>query len=267
MSGFDEGANRLDVKATATTGVIRGVVVDQAIRPIQGASIVVASENKNATSNDQGAFAFEGLAPGTYFLTVSHWRHTTVQTSAEVVAGVSNPNIVRVLLEALPYVEPSYEVLQRDIFLDASACVGTCLSCCSFLFNADTATTYEGLHFSAAVGTRFVQVLTVWEATSSTAEGAMLYTWLYDADGGNVEFLNDRGPSPFAQEFRASALDDMLDAPGPLEIRGSIWANTLDPGVGLAVQQAYHVYAVATVHFEPPEGYRFDVDGPPTLPQ
>src|SRR5687767_10257567 len=67
---FDE----LELEATATTGVIRGIVVDEAIRPVAGAEVGTTLPDgagaRNTTSADDGAFGFDGLPPGTYFLTI-----------------------------------------------------------------------------------------------------------------------------------------------------------------------------------------------------
>src|SRR5688572_410097 len=61
----------LDVDATETTGVLLGVVVDETIRPIAGASVVLQggpAGDKKATTDQEGRFAFDDLEPGTYFL-------------------------------------------------------------------------------------------------------------------------------------------------------------------------------------------------------
>lgn len=57
----------LGLEATATTGLIRGVVVDEAIRPIEGAkiSLQAGSASQETTTTPEGAFGFDGLEPGT----------------------------------------------------------------------------------------------------------------------------------------------------------------------------------------------------------
>jgi hypothetical protein len=242
LSEIDQGAAGLGVKATATTGVIRGVVIDEAIRPIANANVMLSSTGTNTTTNAQGAFGFEGLEPGSYFLSVSHPLFSTVQASADVVAGVDEPAITRVQLVAIPFAEPSYEVLHRQVFLTASACVGTCLSCCDFLFNSDVSTTYQGMFFSSANGTRFIQVLTIWDPTSDTAKGAFIRTWVYNPED-LVMSKDATQTGPVAIDYRTSVDEEFADPGGPLEVRGSIWAR--DPSspasTGLAAQQSFDV--------------------------
>jgi hypothetical protein len=61
----------LGLQATSSTGVIRGVVVDDAIRPVAGATVSLTGESTGETvSTAAGTFGFDALAPGTYFLKV-----------------------------------------------------------------------------------------------------------------------------------------------------------------------------------------------------
>lgn len=107
---LDAAVDGLDVHATQDTGIIRGVVVDPAIAPIANVTVRIASLDRTATSNAEGAFGFDGLAPGGYFLEASHPAYTTVQGNAEVVAGEQDPAPVKLMLQPLargePYVVP-----------------------------------------------------------------------------------------------------------------------------------------------------------------
>src|SRR5688572_24479115 len=67
--GGDEPAGPDEVQATPTTGILRGVVVDAAIRPMAGVKVSVPVPDgsvRNSTTVDDGAFAFAGLEPGAY---------------------------------------------------------------------------------------------------------------------------------------------------------------------------------------------------------
>src|ERR1041385_6406528 len=62
----------LGLQATQTTGVIRGVVVADAIRPLAGAKVALSGpEGRTTNTTAQGTFGFDGLAAGTYFVRVS----------------------------------------------------------------------------------------------------------------------------------------------------------------------------------------------------
>src|SRR5687767_7887744 len=73
--GVPEGAfDGVDAEATAQTGVIRGIVIDEAITPLADAAVTIPVPGQkplSATTTESGAFAFGGLAPGTYFVKVS----------------------------------------------------------------------------------------------------------------------------------------------------------------------------------------------------
>lgn len=112
----------LGLEATATTGVIRGVVVDSAVRPVAGVNITALGPGpaQATTTNAQGAFGFDGLAPGDYYLKAAKAGFNQTQTSATVVAGVAEPAIVKILLQADPSTAPYYEMLHLDGFIQCS---------------------------------------------------------------------------------------------------------------------------------------------------
>lgn len=113
----------LDVAATATTGVAIGVVVDDAIRPIVGATVVLeggAGGPVEQETDDQGRFAFGALQPGTYFLKVSHLQFAPAQASVDVVAGDEDPPVTRILLERLFDQDPYTEIIKFEGYLACS---------------------------------------------------------------------------------------------------------------------------------------------------
>ncbi|HUR62303.1 MAG TPA: carboxypeptidase-like regulatory domain-containing protein [Candidatus Thermoplasmatota archaeon] len=118
----EDAAQALDVQASASTGVVRGLVVDQAIRPIPGANVTLQRLNRTAQSNAQGAFGFEGLRAGTYFLEVSHPRYTRVLQSVQVEAGVGRPPVVSIQLLALPTATPFVEAYKTRISSSFAVC-------------------------------------------------------------------------------------------------------------------------------------------------
>lgn len=96
----------LDVDAT--TGGIRGVVVDQAITPVAGA-VVTITGGLSTESGLDGSFNFTRLEPGEYLIMVGKPGFKGSQTSATVVANDPLPRVVKLLLErvntATPYLE------------------------------------------------------------------------------------------------------------------------------------------------------------------
>src|SRR5690349_15961209 len=82
----DDPTLELGLEATDTTGVLRGVVVDEAIRPVANVSIVATGSGatRMATSNADGAFGFDGLSPGVYIVKASKPGFFPAQTNADV---------------------------------------------------------------------------------------------------------------------------------------------------------------------------------------
>jgi hypothetical protein len=118
-SDFDD----LGVQATSTTGVLLGVVVDEAIRPIPNVAVTLvkpAGGEEKQTTDSQGRFAFGDLAPGVHIVRASHPSYGPVQTTADVVAGVEEPPVLRVLMERLFSQDPYSELIKFDGFLACS---------------------------------------------------------------------------------------------------------------------------------------------------
>src|SRR5688572_21153311 len=65
----------LGVAPTDTRGILVGVVVDEAIRPIAEAKVALNAGGgapMEKTTDAEGRFAYGDLEPGTYFLSASH---------------------------------------------------------------------------------------------------------------------------------------------------------------------------------------------------
>ncbi len=82
------------------TGAIRGVVVDEAVVPVEGATVTLLGEGISTLTDEGGMFTFADLSPGVYFVNVTSLTHEGVQVSVEVVAGVE-PAITRVQVARL----------------------------------------------------------------------------------------------------------------------------------------------------------------------
>lgn len=106
----------VEVETTKALGGLRGVVVDEAIRPIAGANLTLVGTDLAAVSDASGVFTFDNLEPGAYFIDVSAATFLGTQASAEVAAGQVTD--VRVLLAADPTPQPSHETLQYDGFME-----------------------------------------------------------------------------------------------------------------------------------------------------
>lgn len=264
------------VAPTATTGIIRGLVVDEAIRPVAGARVTLldGSVTRNTQSADDGGFGFEDLVPGTYFLTVARPGFLSMQTSSDVVAGEAEPPIVRVLLARDVQAVPSFQIFPWEGFIQCSArFVVNAVAACSAVPGSEDNFTYR---YSPAELPAFAQSEMLWKSTQALGNGMKLqYT---DDSDGLDNFAVSVGPSPLMVRANGTVLESkaIMDDVG-LYVRifaGSV-EGTRPPqcvpsqpceGVSVVINQAFTVYTVFFYGFEPTDEYRFSTDGEPKVP-
>lgn len=274
----------------ASTSVIRGVVFDEAIRPLEGAAVTVRGEGDdaiNTTTNADGVFGIQDLAPGSYFVDATKLGFTTVQQTVEVEAGVDNPPMVKLLLEQIPGELPFFQGLEFRGYIECST---------SFLALCAVPNTEQGgnvtqdqfikNHF-VEQPPQWVQSEMIWDSTQQLSDRMWLWH-SYANEGGTFQgSLPDphvTGPSPLLiehNETQAAARD--LGDPNMLTIRifsgdveGTSAPDEIDncygvPGVacfangpGFAIQQDFEVFTHLFYKYEPPEDWRFSDE--PTVP-
>lgn len=80
--------------AQQTRGTLRGVIKDELGSTIVGATVTVIDSGgveKTATTNDEGAYAFSGLAPGKYVVSVKAAGFAVSEdTEVEVMAAAAS---------------------------------------------------------------------------------------------------------------------------------------------------------------------------------
>lgn len=298
----DEAEPEVDfgsVEATETTGVIRGIVIDEAIRPIAGVLVNLTTGQANKTTGDGGAFAFDGLEPGTYFLTASKFGFESIQTSVDVVAGVHEPPIVKVQLVAIPSQQPYVDTISRSGFISFGAAIG--ITSVGTTINPTLAEQLgdESIwHVDFDQTPRWAQGELVWQhsqpaggmliwemvkgGTNSfrgyrqTAESPALAYWNSTVLASEAENVTDQGI-----DYRFFGGPHPMLAPGagiiPERPSGHPVCTTFPTvvlgdrslcsfGYGLTFQQRAEAYIHNFYNYAPPEGWRFTVDGQPEVP-
>ncbi|HUR62384.1 MAG TPA: carboxypeptidase-like regulatory domain-containing protein [Candidatus Thermoplasmatota archaeon] len=76
-----------DVEIQAGTGSIKGVVVDDAIRPLARVTVALGGKQASTLTDASGQFVFTALQPGVYFVAANATRYVATQSSVEVKAG------------------------------------------------------------------------------------------------------------------------------------------------------------------------------------
>lgn len=230
-----------DVKPTEDgKGAIGGVVVDEAIRPVAGALVTLASHQSNVTTDETGTFAWSDLEPGSYFITVSAPRFLSIQSSAEVVAGETA--FVRVLLSADPTPLPYQQTYQHAGYMQAWAGIaqffvestqdnGSALCDCRLYF-----TPQGGL--STAVYEAF------WEWTvPDPADQAELYYVVEQLEGD--AYVEDYCFSPCNVHIAGDEFTPDVQA----------YARLDGPDLWVAYQQKFDLYVTLFYNGEAPEGW------------
>jgi hypothetical protein len=268
----------LGLEATASTGVIRGLVVDAAIRPIGNATVSVTPGNQTLRTTQGGTFGFDGLAAGTYFLHVARRGYTTVQASAEVVAGVDSPPLVRVQLVADPVSTPYVDVFHFTGFLTfGAAIVATSVGTTVFGPLADALSDQSIWVLNFTVLPQWSQGELVWDQTQPLGGD---FIWEM-TDTSNTHYgYRETGPSPALAYWNTSVLVEhnktTLDPNVGIAYRffgGPHPLCTTPPpvpsnfGCGITFQQRAEVYIHNFYNFIPAEGWRFTKDGDPVPPQ
>ena len=266
----------LGLQATDSTGVIRGVVVDDAIRPIAGAQVVLrGAAEREAVSTDIGTFGFDALAPGTYFLTVSKLGYFDAQQSADVVAGVAEPAITKVQLLAdaanMPYVE-------AYVFSGFNECSTPNVALCGLANDLGNFGGQENLtqdntqvRYPLSKVPTWVQTEMVWQSTQALgSEMTLMYSY---GDCGEGFYCDHEvtGSSPLLLVATPEDIAEigLGDAEPELYIRMFTGPVAEDPVgvVGVTVEQGFEYYTHVFYGYQPPEGWRISSGEPVPQPE
>lgn len=293
-SGTTDPAADLHLAASATTGVIRGVVVDTALHPLAGARVTVpvGTATRETNTTVTGAFGFDGLPPGTYLVEARKHGYSTARTSIDVQAGVAAPAVAKVQLAPNPSDRPYVEVFVFKGFLECGITtpaigVAVCFGVSEFAPNASSDNTQS--HVTFAPNVTWVQSEMLWDATNPagkdlnlmhtyTCPGQTLYcdhaqqgsspllvvdnaTWVKTLGFNEGSALYMRVFSAELEGTHPPAPADHVCAPDP-----ALGGQACVGGTGVALEQDFTIYTHAFHGFTPPDGYRFSKDGDPAVP-
>ena len=260
------------VEATSTTGVIRGVVVDQSIRPVAGATITipVGADMLTEQTNEDGAFGFDGLTPGTYFVTATKASYNTIQQSVDVVAGISDPTPLRFGLvqdvSKIPYFVPE----EWDGYIECSGRVATGpTGILSLGVNACNEPVPLGQDVNRPVTLQpnetFIQGEMYWESTQNLGSGLSFVVGPQSC--ADVKYARADGNSPLVIRLNRTQLEDHEALDGVCYRAFSYVAEESLGFVGLVIEQRFQVVFHHFFNFVPPLDWQFTVDGDPPIPK
>lgn len=275
----------LALEATATTGVIRGIVVDAAIRPIAGAIVSLKGDAPaTAETTDDGAFGFDQLPPGTYFLSVHKVGFADVQQSADVVAGVEEPPIVKVQLVSDGKPAPFHAEYKVEGIIECGtsavalcggvhdviviACVNTGGAVC---LPQPTNDAYSAFLAIDGGTPDYLQTEMVWESTQALGNEmsyALRYAERTTYDNGMYEdgFESFEGPSPLRGNVSGEDMEE-AELGNRTGLVFSIFSGNQEYPVGVTLSQRYTFFIHAFYGYQPPADWRFSDEGTVPPPQ
>jgi hypothetical protein len=262
------------VSLSAGTGAVKGVLVDEAIRPVAGATVALGGNgvNKTVTTKADGVFQFEDLAPGTYFLRVTSAFYGNVQGTVTVEAGkVATPKLqVAHLFSQAPYhesfkfdgfIQCGYSVsgvISSICFQDYTHFVGptTCPQCEHVLDN-------RGTIFAVGAGWQTQVYEMYWDPSASGTSQEMGITVSFYPRVASHWYCQGGGPSPVLMRMEAGVTcDNSQGDPQPFPPEGLnntyFFASSKAPDgqqASLTVSQKFTVLETTFYYGKPPEGW------------
>jgi hypothetical protein len=175
-------------------GAISGVVVDDAIFPVPGATVAVRDRDHEAVADADGRFVFEQMPPGLYTLEVRKPGHADGLGTVNVRSGQVAKAVLQV--PRLPAVEPYRTTLAFDEFRSVDSFQG------SIIYG--TAGNHEHLiPFDYPVETLVLE--SIWPGLQSTVGDPLDYAIAGETrpDGGEA----GNAPNPLAKTYGKDFFD------------------------------------------------------------
>lgn len=280
--------HELGLVATRTTGIVRGLVVDESLRPLDGVDIVVEGPRRAATGTDgQGAFGLDGLPPGLYFVHATKAGYTGAQGQADVQAGVSDPPALKMQLILDAGAQPYVTAQSVDGFIQ---CTSSALVLCGAANTVEQQFLCPGLGVCPGPLTndRFtftlyypgraalVQSELVWETTQPLSPELALELQALNSDAACPQVdplaaetgaLNaTQGASPIAVRVHEADLA-RWEIGGPCGIFHSVFAGEASGlPIGVTLQQRFTLFSHSFHGYLPPADWTFANAGAPPQP-
>jgi hypothetical protein len=283
-------------EAVAAGGILRGVVVDEAIRPLTGANISIALPDgtpRNATTDGDGLWSFSDLPAGAYVVSTVLAGYVEQLTPANVTAGVADPPAVRIVLVVDQRIVAAIDAYVFDGFLQCSFTVVAARQACDADVAAQPACGLAGgcpanltedafmaVHPLARPGVSYIQSELNWEPSSDLGASLGAIPGALDpATGAVQDYVGVEGSAPLVVSLPGDVANALAIGNGrdyAVRVFGGYAEGTAPPclpspagcqwGVGAAVQQRFNVVTHVFYGFVPPEGWLFSRDGLPPLP-
>ena len=292
LAGCSDAPSKAPVQVDQATGEacsdVRGVVVDEAIRPIKDAVVAVPALNRTVFTGADGTFTVPCLADGAYLVTVSHPLYSQVQAEASATAG-EEPPLLKVQLARVIFGTPYAIVQSFDGFIVCSVGFfvyaseecgeGAGVPCevpvlgCQRVGGQDNNRAQWDFYLDGPHVRELVVDMT-WEPSSPTLKDFYLVLsteWTCDpfCIGNELNITTGGTPLYLTQGFvngTAKANTGNITVTPETRFATFVWPDWGhgDPSrIDVAVNQVYKAYATAFYYLPAPEGWSFLTDEVP----
>lgn len=272
---FEDAEAFQDIEVTETTGAIRGVVVDEAIRPLGNVTIKLVDPVRYANTTGTGTFSFSGLDPGTYFIEASKLGFRGARQSVDVVAGDDDPPVARILLTADGNTAPYVSAQSAAGYV---VCGTSLVAACGVVeLPGELACEFVDVCLGSITGDKFgfylyyepnatmIQSEMFWDSTQALSTALYLEMEVIEGCESGASFVDGvSGDSPIYNIVNATEVKE-----GMIGGTCGIWHSVFSDGaqgtpVGVTLQQKFEIFSHAFYHYTPAdvgqEGWRFSED-------
>ncbi|MGB1585755.1 MAG: carboxypeptidase-like regulatory domain-containing protein, partial [Thermoplasmatota archaeon] len=195
------------------------VVVDAAIVPVAEAIVTVDGTDLEQITDAQGAFGFDGLEPGAYFISVTKPGYESAQTQAIVEANDPAPPVLKVRLLADPTTTPFVESFAFKGLLGCSITTPTISAAACGVGPVAEATGNDFLkEHTFNLVPEHVQSELTWKKTQATGD-RLSVSWTDLNGDGQVQVSAEEGTSPVITSFQRDTFEALNLTGVPLSLR------------------------------------------------
>ncbi|MHB1260559.1 MAG: carboxypeptidase-like regulatory domain-containing protein [Thermoplasmatota archaeon] len=258
-------------------GVLAGIVVDAALRPLVGAAVNVTQaggEPIRQETDVNGSFAFAGLPPGTYAVEATKERHLSAHAIAQVPAGGAGP-LVQLVLEVQVDEVPFVVVVKWEGYIGCAFSYGNLCSAPAQagadVIGDQSAHLFWDEYVSQDRVPDALQAEAVWEATLATSEDLQpIFGWSTPDEwrafqyGGTFDSFSTPSPA-----YYRVPRDEMVEVGLGTEAGLVVEFYSGDPNgvpAGLTINQPIQLFLHGFYGYGPPDAWRFVTDGAPPPP-
>ena len=246
----------LPASASSTQGIVRGLVVDSAVRPIANATAVLVATGATASSDTDGLFFLGPLDPGFYTVNVTKPGFHSLELGVTVLADVDEPPLATFILDVDQATAAFFEQFHWSGFIQCG--FGTPVPGYSPMACNAVAGASNEAHQALIQVPTFVQSELTW--TSTQALNNQLQLTHRGIDG---IYAKQEGADPVILNVPNDVLRERL--PEDLDLVTDVF--TIDTDVDVVFGQTFDVYTTVFYNFVPPEGWTFIADGAPEVPK